>query len=148
MEEAPKLIRFALYFPLGNGETELGALLQALEEFLCAAFGGLTSYPGTGLFRRQSGTIQRESVQVLEGYCSPEVWAMLDREIDRILPLLARAMNQQSIAFSYNGELRFVRPSGHSQMPIGDLVKVIRAEACGSRLNNESETGRRASEQP
>lgn len=141
MGEAPKLIRFALYFPLGNGETELGALLRTLEEFLCASFGGLTSYPGTGLFRRKSGTIQRESVQVLEGYCSPEVWAMLAREIDRILALLALAMNQQSIAFSYNGELRFVRPSVHSQMPIEDLVKVIRAGACGRRLNNEIQFG-------
>ena len=102
-----KPIRVVLYFPLGstdhNRESEI---LPLVEDYLCRTFGGLTSYPAQGLYvREHDAIIQRESVQVLEIYASPGLWARFEEEFHHLGEALARVLDQQSVAITVEGVL-------------------------------------------
>ena len=110
-------IRFVLYFPLGRtAPAQVTGLLRLVEDYLCRAFGGLTSYPAFGLYLLEGRTtIQRESVQVLEIYASPVTWARLEDKMHQFGSALARVLRQDNVAMSMEGELIFKRPDDHEE---------------------------------
>ena len=104
--DSEKPVRFVLYFPLGReDDAPRGELLSAVEEYLCETFGGLTSYPATGLYVSPIGKIQREPVQVLEAFADPEAWSAAHHGMHSLAGALARLLDQDSVALSVDGSL-------------------------------------------
>lgn len=124
--------RFTLYLPV-SGECE-DACCLATELLLCELFGGVTSFPARGTFRMKTGELKVEEIQVVECYCEPV-------DLHRHLPMLqnlaqviARALDQESIAYALNGRMETLKPlSGCSSfsVPMGAtrLADLLRKEA-------------------
>jgi hypothetical protein len=114
-------LRIAMYLPTSAGVADASAALPAVERFLCETFGGATSYPAAGLFKRSSGSIERETVQVVEAYCEAAAWEKAKPLIWAWAAKLATLLGQESIACSVQGRLHFIGPD-----PSGSAVTEIR----------------------
>jgi len=110
--------RFVIYLP--EVEAGGGKLQEAVELFLCRRFGGLTSYPATGLFQRESKAIQREKVQVMECYGERETWPDDRLLLYGLAAVLANVMDQEAIACSVDGRMHHITP-GPTGITVDDL---------------------------
>ncbi len=136
--------RFVIYLPAVKWEWE--DLLAGVELLLCRRFGGLTTYPATGLFQRETGAIQRESVQVLECYGELESWPEDRLILHGLAGILAAVMEQEAIACSVDGRMHFVEP-GVAGVPTHDLtcgdreklsVRLLKVKAAAATSNEPS----------
>jgi hypothetical protein len=106
--------RFVIYLPTKrkDGESIEGfeQLAMAAEALICERLGGVTSYPARGAFQGKSSNIQREQVQVLETYCDEAHWAREARYLSALAQVLARELDQESVACSLDGVMALVTP--------------------------------------
>lgn len=100
--------RLCLYLP---SQSQDGSVIEEFEDkadqiaqLLCGHFGGATSYPATGHFTGRGG-IQRESVRVVEFYCSSAKLAEERKFVQELVIRLRSDFNQESMALSVNGSL-------------------------------------------
>ena len=106
--------RFVIYLPScrkdGSAIEGYQDLADAAARLLCELFGGVTSYPATGLFRRSTGEAQKEQVVALETFCESADWERRSNFLHRTAAMLAELLDQESIACSLDGRLSFVEP--------------------------------------
>lgn len=118
--------RFVIYLPTlrkdGAAIDGFESLAMAAESLICEKFGGVTSYPARGAFRGESGTIQRESVQVLESYCDDAIWREEAGFLGGLAQILARELDQESVACSLDGAMTLVTPDPSLPRQIDDLA--------------------------
>jgi len=129
--EGPLPLRFVIYIPLAEEPSGRCALhrevLEEVQGILARRFGGVTSYPATGLFMRSSGRCEEEKVQVLESFCQREAW----RENQQFLHVLAGAvgaiLQQESIACQVDGRMHLIDPDRRfeDRSRIGSLEEMI-----------------------
>lgn len=118
--EQSKRIRVAVYYPLGDRQDcSLERTRAAVEDYLCEIFGGVTSYPATGVYRTTEGRTLRESVQVLESYATTEMWVEHETAVKCLSAALARQFKQESVAVSVGGVLVLVSPRELESNPGG-----------------------------
>ena len=115
-------------------------LVEAAEELLCERLGGVTSYPARGAYIRESGEIQREQVQVLESFCDEQVWEKEAIFLKQLAKLLARELDQESVACSLDGEMSFAVPDQGSIKQFGDFTSCHRDELKVLLLLSATET--------
>lgn len=114
LDTTPRPHRFVLYLPVGEPAGSHGDLIRVIETLLCERFGGVTSYPAVGLFKRSSGVLQREPVQVLESFCEVEVWEAEGAFMVAIAGAVAEILAQESVAFSLDGRMHLAEPRGEA----------------------------------
>ena len=110
--QSPPTRRFALFLP---SRSKQGVTIQSFEKVcdatahaLCSFFGGVTSYPATGMFLRDTGKTQQEPVVVLECFCEVETWHHHASAVHRLVRLLSGLLDQESVACSLGGKMVFV----------------------------------------
>ena len=124
-DEKPLNRRFAVYLP---SEDKSGEPIHGLEiaidstmSMLCDRFGGVTSFPATGRFQRDSGSIQYENIFVLESFCDIESWNESSRFLQVWVGLLAAVLRQESIACLLDGKMVLVLPM-HIDEPLEQIT--------------------------
>ena len=117
--------RFVIYLPTkrkdGTPVEGFEQLASAAEELICRRLGGVTSYPACGAFIRDTGQLQREHIQVLESFSSEDAWREHSPFLGRLAKLLARELDQESIACSLDGEMALATPDEHAPRQIPNL---------------------------
>lgn len=112
--ETPLPHRLVIYLPSRKkDETAIenfDRIAQVACNLLCERFGGVTSYPATGHFKKADGEIQRESVQVLEAFCEQANWQQEANYIKTLSAALAKQLAQESIACTVDGRMILVEP--------------------------------------
>lgn len=121
----PRRHRFVIYLPTKrkDGEPVKGFenLTLAAESLICERLGGVTSYPARGAFQGESGTIQREHVQVLESYTDDLQWTLESKFLSALAQILARELDQESVACSLDGAMALVTPDATLHKQIANL---------------------------
>ena len=108
---SPLPIRFVIYLP-GSAEGDGAGIATAVKQMLCDRFGGVTSYPAVGVFKRVSGTNLEESVQVLESFCEKARWEQEEAFVHSLVEVIATLLDQESVACLVEGRMCFVAPLG------------------------------------
>jgi hypothetical protein len=107
-------VRFVIYIPSEPELADAGScssqLMKEVQSILCNRFGGVTSYPAVGLFKRASGVPQEERVQVLESFCAPEAWKANERFLVKMAEVIGAILKQESIACQVNGWMHLIGP--------------------------------------
>jgi hypothetical protein len=99
--------------------------VTAVETRLVAAFGGFTSYTGTGAWRAPDGHTDVEAVRVYDVACPAfttgtirRAWYGASLTLREIARDAARAMAQACVYLRLpDGEVHFIRPDGHEYNP-------------------------------
>jgi hypothetical protein len=117
--------RFVIYLPTKRRDGEpvdgFEELAMAAESLICERLGGVTSYPARGAFQGESGAIQREPIQVLESYCDETHWGAEARFLGALAQILARELDQESVACSLDGAMALVVPDASLKKQIADF---------------------------
>lgn len=130
----PLPLRFVMYFPTGGTLSDANltnsALLEAVAEILCLHFGGVTSYPAMGRYKRATGELQSDSVQVLEAYCETRAWEHSAAFVFTLAETIAALLGQESLACSVGGWMHLMKPhpAGPPRFPAeADLAGALAA---------------------
>ena len=136
---APLPLKFVIYIPLGDGGKERNSqgrsMVKEVQAVLCSRFGGVTSYPAVGMFKRASGVPEEERVQVLECFCEQEAWEEQQLFLYRMAGLIGALLKQESIACQVNGRMHLIDPdpaaAGHEDGRPGEgwLERMVEASA-------------------
>jgi hypothetical protein len=84
--------------------------MKEVQGILCKRFGGVTSYPAVGLFKRASGAPEEERVQVLESFCAPDAWRENEGFLIKMAEVIGAILKQESIACQVNGWMHLIGP--------------------------------------
>lgn len=129
----PLPLRFAIYIPAAPepGVPESAALevTAAVRTILCDRFGGVTSYPALGLFKRESGVNQQEEVHVLESFCEVEVWEARGSFLLTLAGVIAAVLEQERVACLINGRMYLIQPDPRVSRPQPSPVDGARLES-------------------
>ncbi|MES2923124.1 MAG: hypothetical protein V4819_16325 [Verrucomicrobiota bacterium] len=128
----PQNRRFALFLPSRSKEgvtiRSFDRVSEATARALCALFGGVTSYPANGMFRRETGIIQNEALVVLECFCQVETWNQHASSVRRLVTILGGLLDQESVACSLDGNMIFVSPSATDLRINGEIEEAALAK--------------------
>lgn len=108
---SPLPIRFVIYLP-DPGDGDGTGIATAVKQMLCDRFGGVTSYPAVGVFKRVSGKNLEENVQVLESFCEKTRWNQEEAFVHSLAEMIATLLDQESVACLVEGRMYFVAPLG------------------------------------
>ena len=140
--QTPPNRRFALFLPSRNKEGEAIQSFEKVSEVtahtLCGLFGGVTRYPATGMFHRETGATQKEEVVVLECFCEVEKWNRNSPSVLRLVRLLSGLLDQESVACSLDGEMIFVSPAEGDLRLNGEIDEEALVKLLGDNLGEQS----------
>lgn len=89
-------------------EIDSSAYIERVARLLSECFGGATASPVRGYWVSNSGDLVKEATTMVFAYCST---ADAEKYIDDVIELCAdlkREMQQEAIAFEYNGAMYFI----------------------------------------
>ncbi|WP_367870099.1 hypothetical protein [Luteolibacter sp. Populi] len=78
---------------------------DSVQKILSDLFSGATSFPAVGLFTRESGQKQTESIQVLESFCETAAWVANKGFLWALAQVVGALLEQESIACLVDGRM-------------------------------------------